>query len=208
MASNTDAISQLLGKPPSDSQRTEDFDLPANYESRRHQDTRLRAAEDAANADSGGGGDDMSNGSGGSTSRSVTSPTNSARTVAGLMGISVLFALIGNEINTGTNGGKPKKLANGMDKGATIIIGGFIAAGLLTALTGAGEAGRKFAVGLAGVTAATTVLVYGKPVWDVISVMVGGKATGGTGGTKATGATTATAPTHGTATGVALAQAA
>lgn len=132
----------------------------------------------------------------------TTSPTNSARTVAGLMGFTVLFSLIGNEVNV-AQGNASNKLSNGLDKGATIIIGGFVAAALLTALTGAGEAGRKFAVGLAGVTLATSALVYGGPVWRAIAAIVSdaGASTNPTGGTKPTGNT---APTHGTGTVVAL----
>jgi hypothetical protein len=132
-------------------------------------------------------------------SSTITSPTNSARSVAGLMGFTVVFALLGHEIDV-ANGGSKDKLANGVSTGGVIIIGGLIAAALLTALTGAGEAGRKFAVGLAGVSAATATLVYGKPVWDGISNIVGGKPTA------PLGSTGNTAPTKGTASAVALAQ--
>lgn len=128
-----------------------------------------------------------------------TQPTSNARTVAGLMGITVLFALLGNEIQI-ANGDKPAKLTNGLDKGATIIIGGFVAAGILTATSGAGEAGRKFSVGLATVSAVTAALVYGAPVWQAVNGIVGGKATTPSGGTAGT------APTTGTATTAALAQ--
>lgn len=132
----------------------------------------------------------------------TTNPTNSARSVAGLMGFAVLFSLIGNEVSV-AQGNKPAKLANGLDKGATIIIGGFVAAALLTALTGAGEAGRKFAVGLAGVTLATSALVYGGPVWHAISVAVGAAGASST-PTGNTASTKPTAPTHGTQTAIAL----
>lgn len=154
----------------------------------------------------------------------TTSPNNSARTVVGLIGFAVLFSLIGNEINiaqaktptpgttgygatapgvTVTSSGQAVggKFANGLDKGAVIIIGGFVAAALLTALSGAGDAGRKFSVGLATVTAATSALVYGGPVWNALNNVVGGNPT------TPTGATTATTPTTGTATAVALANA-
>jgi hypothetical protein len=130
--------------------------------------------------------------------RTVTAPTNSARSVAGLMGFAVGFSLLGNEINV-AKGAKPDKLASGLDKGATIMVGGFVAAALLTALTGAGEAGRKFAVGLAGVTAATSLLVYGGPVWQLLGNLVGSK-----GNTGATTPTSNTQPTAGTSTVVAL----
>lgn len=129
----------------------------------------------------------------------TTQPTSNARTVAGLMGFVVLFALIGNEVQI-AQGNKPNKLSNGLDKGATIMIGGTIAAGLLIATSGAGEAGRKFSVGLATVAAVTAALVYGAPVWTVVNGIVGGKATTPTSGTSAT------APTAGTATTKALAQ--
>jgi hypothetical protein len=133
--------------------------------------------------------------------RSVTSPTNSARTVAGLMAFAVLFSLAGNEIDILT-GNKPNPYGLGAyDRGVVIILGGFTGAALLVALTGAGESGRKFGVGLAGVTAASSLLVYGGPVWRALSTVVGGKPTGAT---KATGATKPTAPTRGTSTVVAL----
>jgi hypothetical protein len=138
----------------------------------------------------------------------VTSPTNSARTVVGLIGFAVLFSLIGNEIQI-ANGTKSNKLANGLDKGATIIIGGFVAAALLTALTGAGEAGRKFAVGLSVVTMVTATLVYGGPVWVAIqNAEVSGSSTGGTKPTGNTAATSPSTPTTGVSTAAALAQAA
>jgi hypothetical protein len=151
----------------------------------------------------------------------TTQPNNSARTVVGLIGFAVLFSLVGNEIQiaqasapgpgqsgygvvapgvTVTPEGQPVggKFANGLDKGAVIIIGGFVAAALLTALSGAGDAGRRFSVGLATVTAVTSALVYGGPVWQALGNVVGGKAT------TPTGATGATTPTSGTATAVAL----
>jgi hypothetical protein len=129
----------------------------------------------------------------------TTQPTSNARTVAGLMGFVVLFALIGNEVQI-AQGNKPQKLSSGLDKGATIMIGGTIATGLLIATSGAGDAGRKFSVGLATVAAVTAALVYGAPVWQAISGIVGGKAT------TPTGSTGASTPTQGTAMTTALAQ--
>lgn len=151
----------------------------------------------------------------------VTSPNNSARTVVGLIGFAVLFSLIGNEVQiaqsappkpgqtgygvvpiggTVTASGQAVggKFANGLDKGAVILIGGFVAAALLTALSGAGDAGRRFSVGLATVTAVSSALVYGGPVWGALNNIVGGKPS------TPTGATGATTPTQGTATVVAL----
>jgi hypothetical protein len=130
-----------------------------------------------------------------------TQPTSNARTVAGLMGFTVLFALLGNEVQI-AQGNKPAKLTNGLDKGATIIIAGFIAAGILTATSGAGEAGRRFSVGLATVSAVTAALVYGGPVWTAVSTIVGGKPTTPTGGTTATTATKGTATTEALTQGV------
>lgn len=120
----------------------------------------------------------------------TTSPTNSARTVTGLIGFAVLFSLLGVEIKVAT-GQSTNKLGTGLGEGGTIIVGGFIAAALLTALSGAGEAGRQFSVGLATVTMVTATLVYGKPVWDSLNTIVGGKPTGATADT---GNTTATTP--------------
>lgn len=127
----------------------------------------------------------------------TTQPTNNARTVAGLMATAVLFSLIGNEIQV-AKGASNDKLSSGLSKAATIIVGGFIAGGLLIGVSGAGEAGRRFSVGLATVVAVTSLLVYGKPVWDGINTIVSGTPT------KPTGATGATTPTQGTATAVAL----
>ena len=119
------------------------------------------------------------------------------------MGFAVLVSLIGNEVKV-ANGSAKDQLTNGLHRGGVIIVGGFVAAALLTALTGAGEAGRKFGVGLAGVSCATSVLVYGGPVWSAINGIVGGKSTGTT-PTSATGATGQTTPTTGTATVASLA---
>lgn len=165
--------------------------------------------------------------------RTITNPTNSARTVFGLMGFAVIFSLIGNEVaiaqgppnkpgqlgygaaivpvnqqtgqplGGGTLGKSPAGV--GFGTGAVIIIGGFVAAALLVALSGAGEAGRKFSVGLASVSATTSVLVYGGPAWGALNRIVNGKATGATTPTANTGATTPSAPTSGTDTIVAVA---
>jgi hypothetical protein len=151
-----------------------------------------------------------SGGGGGNGGRTIWQSTNNARTVAGLMGIAVLFSLIGNEVKASANPNsvQGKSPDIGVTTSARIIIGGFIAAGILVGISGAGEAGRKFAVGLATVSAVTATLVYGGPVWNALSGIVGGTPTGSTGNTSPSSATGAIAPTSGVATVVALGQAA
>ena len=136
-----------------------------------------------------------------SSSTSRSSATQGSRTIVGLMFFAVTFSLIGNEIKV-TSGAKGSTPAGPVTEGGKIIIGGVFATALLTLLSHAGENGRQFAVGLALVTTATSVLVFGAPVWDSANSLFGSKPT------TPVGSTAATSPTHGTATAVALAQAA
>lgn len=136
-----------------------------------------------------------------STSR--TSSTNGSRTVVGLMFFAVTFSLIGNEIKI-TNGATGPSAAP-VTEGAKIILGGIIATALLTLLTHAGESGRELGVGLALVTAASSVLVFGGPVWQSANKLFGSTPTTPLGGTAASKPTN---PTSGAGTAVAIAQAA
>jgi hypothetical protein len=109
--------------------------------------------------DTGGGGES----SGGAASRSLSAPTGNARTVVGLMGMAVVFSVIGAEINA-ANGTKSAAGA-AFSEPFIIIGGGTIAAVLLTLLSDAGESAQQFAVGLAGLACITALLVNGAPVW-------------------------------------------
>jgi hypothetical protein len=140
-------------------------------------------------------------------STASTSPKPGSRTVTGLMVFAIGFALIGNEININEkNKGAPSVAP--ITEGAKIIIGGIIATSFLTLISHAGDTGRELAVGLALVTAATSLLVFGGTpsnpggVWRAIEKVVSSTPT------TPTGSTAATKPTTGTATTAALVQAA
>jgi hypothetical protein len=136
-----------------------------------------------------------------SSSSSRSTPTQGSRTITGLMFFAVLFSLVGNELKIANQPATgPQK--DGVSEGGKIIIGGIFATALLTLLSHAGDNGRQFAVGLALVTTASSVLVFGAPVWDAANKLFGSTPT------TPVGATTATKPTQGTATAAALAQAA
>jgi hypothetical protein len=79
------------------------------------------------------------------------------------------FALVGNEINV-----KNSTLPGLTTEPVRIALGGTIATTALVLIAQAGEAGRKFGVGLALVTFASSTLVYGKPVWQVLGNVAGG----------------------------------
>ncbi len=117
--------------------------------------------------------------------------TAPGRLVFGLMTFTVVFSLIGGEIE-GSNGGK-QTVSPFM-----IIFGGTVATSLLTLLTHAGEAGENFAVGLALIAFTSSTLVYGKPVWDAANKAFGSKPT-----TPVKGSSPTTSPTG---TALALAQ--
>lgn len=136
------------------------------------------------------GGDTGGGGGSGSGSRSISAPTGNARTVAGLMGMAMIFSVIGAEIRAAnpTTGGV--QVGKAFSEPFVIIGGGTIATVMLTLISDAGETGRKFAVGLAGLAAITALLVNGGPVWKAIDSFVGGKATVPTGATAATKPTT------------------
>jgi hypothetical protein len=123
-----------------------------------------------------------------SASTTRTKATEGSGTVVALMGITVLFALIGNEIEGLSENGKGTGTTGSdrLTKSGTIIVGGVVGTALLTLLTHAGDTGRQFAVGLALVTMATATLVYGGPVWDTMNNAFGSKPTGTTGVTTPT----------------------
>lgn len=103
--------------------------------------------------------------------------TNDApgRIILGLMVFTMVFALVGTEIDGGKKSGTSPTLSPGK-----IIFGGTVATSLLTLMSHAGEAGEKFATGLATIAFTTSALVYGKPVWDKLNGAFGSEPTGST----------------------------
>jgi hypothetical protein len=89
--------------------------------------------------------------------------------VVAFMFFAGVFALVGYE----------KKNSQGKKTvpPARIVLGGTVAAAALTLMSHAGEGGRKFAVGLAGVTFASSALINGSAVFGSISSLTGSKAT-------------------------------
>jgi hypothetical protein len=128
------------------------------------------------------------------SSSSKSSPRQGSRTIVGLMFFAVSFSLVGNELKD--------KAGNPITTGSKIILGGIAATAILTLISHAGDTGNELAVGLALVTTASSVLVFGGPVWDRANTLFGSKPS------TPAGATTATTPTQGTATAVALTKAA
>ena len=106
----------------------------------------------------------------------VESQSADTRTIVGLIGFSVIFAIAGQQL-AAVQGPQllsakpaPNKLAT---TGGKTIIGGFAAATILSLLAHAGTPGREFAVGLAVITCVTSVLVFGSPVWEEVAALVG-----------------------------------
>ena len=60
---------------------------------------------------------------------------------------------------------------------ARIILGGTVATVMLTLLAHAGEGGKKFAIGLAGVTFASSTLINGSSVFGSVNTLLGYKPT-------------------------------
>ena len=122
----------------------------------------------------------------------ITEDANS-RIIFALMSFAVLFSLVGNEIKAVNN---PQTGSTGVVTVAgRIILGGFFATSLLVLVSHAGEPGRKIGVGLATVATLSSVLVYGKPVWDSANTLFGSKPTTALGPTAATVATDTTLAT-------------
>ena len=105
-----------------------------------------------------------------------------ARTIVTLMFFASGVALIENEVNP----------AKGAKVGGTKIILGFtIGTVFLTLLSTAGTTGADFATGLAGVTLASSLLIYGSQLAGTINKLTGTKGTPST----PTGSTTPTTTT-------------
>jgi hypothetical protein len=137
--------------------------------------------------------------------KSILVKEHTGRQIFGLMSFAVVFSLVGFELGKfGETGGVEK--ANPVpyiSSGGRIILGGFVGASLLVGLSHFGDGAAQLAVGLALVTSASAILVYGGPVWKGLGTVFGH------GPTKPLTATTPTTPTTTpTATAGALVQAA
>jgi hypothetical protein len=98
----------------------------------------------------------------------INAPTFSGdtRTIAALVTFASAFALVGVEVKAskGVHHANP----------ATVIIGGGVAAVILTLISHAGDAGRSMAMGLAIVTFASSLVINGGPVASAVTNLTGG----------------------------------
>ena len=102
------------------------------------------------------------------------SNTKAGTTIAGLMAWSVMFALFGNEVNTlESKSSTTKKVTGPITEGGKIIIGGTIGTAILLMISHAGPGGQQLATGLALVTAVSSMLVWGKPVFGLLDKAFG-----------------------------------
>lgn len=99
------------------------------------------------------------------------------RRILGLMAIAVIFALLGDEIEKVTNASQhPSTSPSILSSGAKIMLGGTFASVILMITAEVGDDAAQLSQGLAGVACVTSLLVKGKPVWDGIIALEGGKA--------------------------------
>jgi hypothetical protein len=138
---------------------------------------------------------DESDDGGTKPTRTISAPTGNARTVAGLMGLAMLFSVIGAEIKALEPAKGGVELPAAFSEPFIIIAGGTVATVALVVIADLGQGGRKFAVAFAGLAMVTAVLVNGGPVWSAILNLTGGKATGETGSTTPTGSSSPTGRT-------------
>ena len=130
--------------------------------------------------------------SGPSSSTSFVSQTNGGRTIFGLLAFATLFSVVGNEIAAVQKAKSvPQAVNSFVTEGGRIIVGGTLATAFLLLVSHAGRGGETFAVGLALVTAASSMLVFGAPVWRELNTAFG------TSGTTPAGLTPTVAPTTG-----------
>lgn len=119
----------------------------------------------------------------------------SSRTIFGLMAAAMLFSIIGAEITlSNPPKGQGVNVGKALSSPFLILLGGTAATAILVLVAEAGEVGRKFGVGMAGLAATTAILVNGGPVWTALNNLLGSKPTvpsGLTSPTVATGATEA-----------------
>ena len=148
-----------------------------------------------------------------STAKQRVEATSSSRTIFGLMVFAVGFALIGNEVQilskktpkaAATTVGAVSQAGSTITSSGRIILGGFFATSILVLLSHAGDPGKQFAVGLAGITALSSVLIKGGAVWGAANSAFGSTPTSplstASGGTSPTGATSTTSTTRTTST--------
>jgi hypothetical protein len=105
------------------------------------------------------------------------SNTKAGMTVAGLMAWSVMFALVGNEITVVKSGSAAAKAISPITEGGKIILGGTLGTAFLLMISHAGSGGQQLATGLALLTAVSSMVVWGKPVFGELSNLFGSKPT-------------------------------
>lgn len=103
-----------------------------------------------------------------------------------LMAATVVFSLLGNEVEASKNKTNP------VGSSGRILLGGAIAGTILIGISNMGDPGAELGQGLAIVAAATSVLVYGGPVWTLLGGLFGSTAP-----TSSTISTVPTTPTGG-----------
>lgn len=128
--------------------------------------------------------------------------TNASRRIVTLMGFAVIFSVIGAEIKAVGKANQPPTASTSGAAGvlsapAKVILGGTIAAALLSFLAEAGGSAEDYAVGLAAVAAGTAMLVNGGPVWTALNNTFGSTPTGSTPTSATTKPTGQTGPTVG-----------
>jgi len=158
---------------PTDAEQDEVFNRPVpsakadaragqNEFKRGYEGGRADARQDAPVRAGGGGG------------TVKISNTKAGTTIAGLMAWSVMFALFGNEVNTlESKSSTTKKVTGPITEGGKIIIGGTIGTAILLMISHAGPGGQQLATGLALVTAVSSMLIWGKPVFGLLEKAFG-----------------------------------
>jgi hypothetical protein len=98
-----------------------------------------------------------------------------ARRIVGLMGITVVFALISDEIAV-VSGKRTTTIVPGpagpvpvSTNGVRIVIGGAVATAILLVLTEVGDDATELAQGLALTAMVATLFIKGAPVWNLIT---------------------------------------
>lgn len=93
----------------------------------------------------------------------MSMPGTATPKIVGYMAVAVMFTVVSYEID-----GTGKKFSP-----AKSILGGTLAAGMLSVLAETGQVGATLGVGLAATAMASAVLINGKPVWDWVSKQFG-----------------------------------
>ncbi len=112
------------------------------------------------------------------TSNARLSNVHAGFNIAGLMAWAAMFALVGNEVTAAEKGGPADYLVKApVVGGAKIIVGGTIGTAALLMISHAGTAGQELATGLALVTAVSSMIIWGKPVFGLLQSAFGAKPT-------------------------------